>query len=102
METRFSALELLDICEDIEKIIGRKTKSVNLNYSDRVIDIDILYFNNAQINTERLILPHPRMHKRRFVLEPLCEIAPKVKHPILGISTRKMLQELEAKEKYLN
>lgn len=102
METRFSALELLDICEDIEKIIGRKTKSVNLNYSDRVIDIDILYFNNAQINTERLILPHPRMHKRRFVLEPLCEIAPKIKHPILGISTRQILQELEAKEKYLN
>ena len=81
LETELQALELLDLCEEIEKTIGRERKSVNLNYSDRVIDIDILYFNNMQLATERLTLPHPRMHKRQFVLEPLADIAPKFRHP---------------------
>ena len=91
LETKLEPLQLLDICEEIEKTIGREKKSVNLNYSDRVIDIDILYFNNMQLATERLTLPHPRMHKRLFVLAPLAEIAPKLKHPILGLNTEQML-----------
>ena len=94
LDTTLDAYKLLDVCEEIEKKLGRTTKSVNLNYSDRVIDIDILYFNNMQLATERLTLPHPRMHKRLFVLEPLAEIAPKFRHPILGMSTVKMLKEL--------
>jgi 2-amino-4-hydroxy-6-hydroxymethyldihydropteridine diphosphokinase len=95
LDTKLDAFALLDVCEEIEKELGRTTKSVNLNYSDRVIDIDILYFNNMQLATERLTLPHPRMHKRLFVLEPLAEIAPKFRHPILGMSTAKMLKELK-------
>lgn len=95
LDTKLDAFALLDVCEEIEKELGRTTKSVNLNYSDRVIDIDILYFNNMQLATERLTLPHPRMHKRLFVLEPLAEIAPKFRHPILGMSTVKMLKELK-------
>ena len=91
LDTPLDALALLEVCEQIEKELGRKTKSVNLNYSDRVIDIDILYFNNMQFATERLTLPHPRMHKRLFVLAPLAEIAPKLKHPILGLNTEQML-----------
>ena len=91
LETKLEPLQLLDICEEIEKTIGREKKSVNLNYSDRVIDIDILYFNNMQLATERLTLPHPRMHKRLFVLAPLAEIALKLKHPILGLNTEQML-----------
>ena len=94
LDTPLEALELLEVCEQIEKELGRKTKSVNLNYSDRVIDIDILYFNNMQLATDRLTQPHPRMHKRAFVLEPLAEIAPKLKHPILGMSTKVMLENL--------
>ena len=94
LDTRLDVYVLLDVCEEIERELGRTTKSVNLNYSDRVIDIDILYFNNMQLATERLTLPHPRMHKRQFVLEPLAEIAPKFRHPILGMSTVKMLKEL--------
>jgi 2-amino-4-hydroxy-6-hydroxymethyldihydropteridine diphosphokinase len=95
LDTKLDAFALLDVCEEIEKELGRTTKSVNLNYSDRVIDIDILYFNNMQLATERLTLPHPRMHRRLFVLEPLAEIAPKFRHPILGMSTAKMLKELK-------
>lgn len=94
LDTKLDVYVLLDVCEEIEKELGRTTKSVNLNYSDRVIDIDILYFNNMQLATERLTLPHPRMHKRQFVLEPLAEIAPKFRHPITGMSTVKMLKEL--------
>ena len=94
LDTKLDVYVLLDVCEEIEKELGRTTKSVNLNYSDRLIDIDILYFNNMQLATERLTLPHPRMHKRQFVLEPLAEIAPKFRHPITGMSTVKMLKEL--------
>ena len=96
LDTTLDAYALLDVCEQIEKELGRTSKSVNLNYSDRVIDIDILYFNNMQLATDRLTLPHPRMHKRQFVLEPLAEIAPKFRHPITGMSTVKMLQVNEA------
>jgi 2-amino-4-hydroxy-6-hydroxymethyldihydropteridine diphosphokinase len=94
LDTKLDAYVLLDVCEEIERELGRITKSVNLNYSDRLIDIDILYFNNMQLATDRLTLPHPRMHKRTFVLEPLAEIAPKLRHPITGMSTAKMLKEL--------
>jgi 2-amino-4-hydroxy-6-hydroxymethyldihydropteridine diphosphokinase len=94
LDTKLDVYVLLDVCEEIERELGRTTKSVNLNYSDRLIDIDILYFNNMQLATERLTLPHPRMHKRQFVLEPLAEIAPKLRHPITGMSTAKMLKEL--------
>lgn len=96
LETELEPLALLEVCEGIEKELGRERKSVNLNYSDRVIDIDILYFNNMQLATERLTLPHPRMHKRQFVLEPLAEIAPRLKHPITGMSTAKMLKQIKS------
>ena len=96
LETELDALALLDVCEQIEKTIGRERKSVNLNYSDRVIDIDILYFNNMQLATDRLTLPHPRMHKRLFVLAPLAEIAPKLKHPIVGLNTLQMIDTCKA------
>ena len=96
LETELEPLALLEVCEGIEKELGRERKSVNLNYSDRVIDIDILYFNNMQFATERLTLPHPRMHKRTFVLEPLAEIAPRLKHPITGMSTAKMLKQIKS------
>lgn len=94
LDTPLDALALLEVCEQIEKELGRTSKSVNLNYSDRVIDIDILYFNNMQLATDRLTLPHPRMHKRAFVLAPLSEIAPKFRHPILGMNTLRMLSQL--------
>lgn len=94
LDTTLDAFELLEVCEEIERELGRKQKSVDQNYSDRVIDIDILYFNNMQLATERLTLPHPRMHKRTFVLEPLAEIAPKLRHPITGMTTKKMLEQI--------
>jgi 2-amino-4-hydroxy-6-hydroxymethyldihydropteridine diphosphokinase len=62
-----------------------------------VIDIDLLYFNNDIIDSEQLTIPHPLLHKRRFALEPLCEIIPEYVHPILLKTNRQLLDECEDK-----
>lgn len=93
METILNIQNLLAKCNAIEKEIGRKEKSKDEQYSDRLIDIDILYFNNEIIEKEKLIVPHPKMHERRFVLQPLHDIAPKFIHPLLKKSTAELLHE---------
>ena len=95
LETSHTAIEVLHLTQEIEKELGRTHKSVHCQYADREIDIDLLYFNREQINTEELILPHPRLHKRQFVLLPLSEIAPKLKHPIIGKNTLQLLENLK-------
>lgn len=76
IETTHSATEILKTTQQIEKELGRKQKSVNGIYHDRVIDIDILLYDDRIINRPELQIPHPRMKERRFVLEPLAQIAP--------------------------
>jgi 2-amino-4-hydroxy-6-hydroxymethyldihydropteridine diphosphokinase len=79
----------------IEKQIGRTSKSKNGIYSDRIIDIDILFADNLIIDTPELTIPHPRLHTRRFVLEPLAEIAPDYIHPIFHKTILQLLSELD-------
>lgn len=74
IETKFSPLELLDETLQIERDLGRKHKSVNGQYHDRIIDIDILLYDDLHISTPRLTIPHPHMHERDFVIIPLKEI----------------------------
>ena len=74
IETKFSPLELLDETQQIERDLGRKHKSVNGQYHDRIIDIDILLYDDLHISTPRLTIPHPHMHERDFVIIPLTEI----------------------------
>ncbi|MBN2729589.1 MAG: 2-amino-4-hydroxy-6-hydroxymethyldihydropteridine diphosphokinase [Bacteroidales bacterium] len=93
METILNIPTLLSECNAIEKEIGRKKKSTDEQYSDRIIDIDILYFNNEIIEEKNLIIPHPKMHERRFVLQPLHDIAPDFIHPLLKKSTVELLHE---------
>ena len=93
-ETELQPTELLDTTESIERELGRTVKSQGGNYSDRIIDIDILLYGNETIETERLTVPHPLMHKRDFVLQPLAEIAPDVVHPVLDKSIILLLKEL--------
>jgi len=77
---------------DIESSMGRQ-RSGDKGYAPRSIDIDILYYDRKIIDNEQLILPHPRLHERRFVLRPLADIAPQFYHPILKKDSRNLLQE---------
>lgn len=74
VRTALSPFEILDITQDVEKSLGRKEKSSNGIYHDRVIDIDILLYDDINISTPRLVIPHPRMTQREFVMTPLTEI----------------------------
>ena len=74
VRTALSPFEILDITQDVEKSLGRKEKSSNGIYHDRVIDIDILLYDDINISTPRLVIPHPRITQREFVMTPLAEI----------------------------
>lgn len=85
LETTLSPLELLKATQQIELEMGRTLKS-NGAYHDRIIDIDILLYDDLILQTPELTLPHPLMHERPFVMEPLAEIAPNVIHPVFNKS----------------
>ncbi len=84
IETSLSPVELLNITQNIEKSIGRKSKTKDQEYSSTLIDIDILFFNDEIIKSKRLTSPHPRLHLRNFTLAPLNEIMPNFTHPELN------------------
>ena len=90
IETSYSPEELLSKIHSIEEKFGRKRG--NEKYSSREMDIDILYFDDIFIETETLIIPHPRIHQRKFVLVSLNEIAPNLKHPLLRHTSFEMLE----------
>lgn len=83
METPLTPDELLSATQAIEREMGREKKSDG-SYHDRVIDIDILLYDNRVIEHPGLIVPHPLMQERLFVMAPLAEIAPFERHPLLG------------------
>ncbi|MFA5046473.1 MAG: 2-amino-4-hydroxy-6-hydroxymethyldihydropteridine diphosphokinase [Paludibacter sp.] len=82
IETNLSPSKLLNKTQEIEKNLGRIKKS-NVNYTDRIIDIDILFYDNLIIEQPKLKIPHPLIMERDFVLIPLAEIAPDLIHPVL-------------------
>lgn len=94
VETSLPPLEILSVTQSIEKEMGRIHKSVNGVYSDRVIDIDLLLYDDLVLDTPTLKLPHPLMQERRFVMEPLAEIAPDVMHPVLGKTLGNIYRDL--------
>ncbi len=95
VQSELSLCEILRLTQTIEKEIGRTSKSENLLYSDRLIDIDLLLADDLVVNTPQLTIPHPRLHLREFVLLPLCEIAPEAIHPILNKKMRELLTDLQ-------
>jgi 2-amino-4-hydroxy-6-hydroxymethyldihydropteridine diphosphokinase len=84
MDSSLSPPEILRETQTIEHEMGRMNKSTDRVYYDRLIDIDLLLYDNLIMETEELILPHPLMTERVFVMKPLVEIAPEMIHPILG------------------
>lgn len=79
IETELSAHALLTVCQEIEQELGRVR---DIRWGPRTVDLDILLYNNESIEIEDLVVPHPRMHLRAFVLIPLLEIAPTIVHPV--------------------
>jgi 2-amino-4-hydroxy-6-hydroxymethyldihydropteridine diphosphokinase len=96
-ETDKMPRQLLHALMEIERVLGRKRAAANQSVKGpRPIDIDILLFGSSIVETPELTIPHPRMHQRRFVLEPLVEIAPEVRHPVLKRTMRELCEALPA------
>lgn len=82
-ETQKTPYEALEICNRIEKELGRQRNSLHKGYQNRTIDIDILFYEDIVLDTPTLKIPHPLIEERDFVLIPLKEILPNLLHPIL-------------------
>lgn len=92
VRTALGPRSLMDALMGVEERMGRVR---NGRWGPRIIDIDILLYGQAVIDEEGLVIPHPRLHERRFVLVPLDEIAPYAIHPAFGVSVRGLLDRLQ-------
>lgn len=101
VDTNFTPLELLEQLKAIERKMGRIEKNKS-GYADRIIDIDILFFNNEVIHSPILTIPHKFLHKRDFVLFPLLEITPDFVHPLLESTIEELANRIENKTCKLN
>lgn len=89
LTTALGPLELFEQLKRIERRMGRRTTT---RWAPRIIDLDLILFDDVVLTTERLTIPHPRMHERRFVLEPLAHLAPMLEHPVLHLTMRALLK----------
>ncbi len=93
IETELDPVTLMASLKSIEQKLGQYEKSIR--FGPRILDLDIIFYENMVINTDTLTIPHPRMDKRCFVLRPLCDIAPDVIHPVLGSSVKNLLKAVQ-------
>jgi len=92
IETTLKPLKLLAVCQSIERRLKRVR---TIRWGPRTIDIDILLYGDLITRSDKLILPHPEMHKREFVLKPLNDIAPGVVHPLSGKTVAELNEQLK-------
>ncbi len=95
VQTDLAPLELLAVCQEVERQVGRKP---TVRYGPRVLDVDVLAYGDQVIVTPDLVVPHPHMAERAFVLVPLVEIAPEWEHPVLKKSASQLLEEVSSRE----
>ena len=93
LQTTLGSHALLKVLLQIEKELGRSRRQ---KWEPRVLDLDLLLYADQIISSQELVVPHPLMHERRFVLQPLSEIAPDAVHPALQMSIRGLLDNLPA------
>ncbi len=96
LETSLSPPELLEQLQAIERALGRAPSATR--WAARPIDLDLLLYEGQVVREPGLDVPHPRLHERRFVLEPLAQLAPDVRHPGLGLTMAELLARLPAPE----
>ena len=93
LKTDFAPLPLLDLLLAIEQAMGRDRASVAPK-GPRTLDLDLLLYDDLILHTPELTLPHPALHERRFVLQPLADIAPTLRHPATGLTIAELLSQL--------
>lgn len=100
--TTLGPLEVLDVAQEVERELGRRRdeelreKALSgERYASRVVDVDVMFYDDRVIHTERLTLPHPLLHERAFALAPLCEIMPEEEHPVLHKRLRDIYEEIK-------
>ena len=92
VETDLEPEEMLRQLLEIEKELGRVRHPEAEGYTSRTVDLDILYFGNRITVSDNLIVPHPRLHQRRFALVPLCELVPDFVHPVFHLTQAELLE----------
>ena len=95
IKTKFNPISLLHILKKIEQKLGRKKNKIR--YGPRIIDLDIIFFDEIIMKSNELEIPHPKMHKRLFVLKPICDIDADFFHPKIKKSVLKILQDFKKK-----
>ena len=96
IETVFDPHQLLHRIKEIQHATGRNHDAIR--FGPRILDLDIIFYDDRVINSRQLTIPHPRMHTRRFVLKPLCDIDPTIKHPVLKKDVQSLLNNLDDNE----
>lgn len=94
LETLLSPQEAMEKALSIEERLGRvRSGDAVSTFASRTVDIDILFYDNLVVSTPSLVIPHPRMASRKFVLVPLAELIPAEMHPVLGITVKQLLEQ---------
>ena len=96
IETSLDPQSLLEMLKSIEQDAGRKRDTVR--FGPRVLDMDIILYDAVVMDRSDLVIPHPRMHKRRFVLKPMCDIDSHIIHPVFHQSVQSLLENLDARD----